>query len=884
MSRSRIRAFAALLTLLVLQSIRAYAAAPESNLFAAASKSFNDHNFERAEHEFAEFALAYTNSPLFSEALLRQGQARYHLKNFDGASQLLSSTLKAAGKLTDEYYLWLGQIAMARGGNTNYQEATEWFAKVQKEFPSSTNALEAAVQQATALSKLGQWPVLIQLLQQTNGIFQAAAKTNQTSKFVPRGDLLLSQALLAEKRYQDAEKNLERYGKLLLQDPEIRWQRQYLICRIQLADNRPEQALAGTINLLQIAVDEHLNDLRAESAAFRAGILEGLKRYDEAIIAYTNNLAEGVSIESQRQALFKITELSLFQNKLGPAAQTLQEFLARYPDAPTADLAWLSVGELRLREFLSSTNTPVTTVTSTNAPAVTNAVQQAQLAFSTLTTKFSKSPYVPKAQFNLGWCYWLTDNLAEARKAFTAASQTLALPVEQAQAYFKLGDTEFRLKDYTNAISHYETIIKRFVQPEIKSTLWEAALYQAVRASLAAGTPDLSTNAIAILLKEFPDGYHTDRAILLTGQVVNDGGNPGAARQLFAEFIQKAPNARLRPEIELAMARTLEQESKWNEAIQQYQHWVATFTNHTELPRAEYFLGWDSYRVGSETNAFATFTNLIARFPNSEFAPLAQWWVADYYNNNGKLLEAEYNYQLLGRSPGELGYQAQLAAGRVAFSRQSWSDATKYFTNLVNDAKCPQELRMQAYYAFGDTLVSQESPDTAAKLKDYQDAAAIFNTIETSASNRLAILACGSKANCLLQYVLKNQQTNELTNVIASFQKIIASNLADIKARSIAKMGIGVVLEKQNDPRKAKDQYLDVFYEKNLLHPGEQSSPFWKKKAGLDAARLAESLKEWDQAANYYRRLMTEFPELAPIVQGKILRIKQNSVAYDQHR
>ena len=86
-------------------------------LFAAASKSFNDHNFDRAEHEFAEFALAYTNSPLLAEALLHQGQARYHLKNFDGASQLLSSSLKTAGKLTDDYYLWLGQIAMARGGN-----------------------------------------------------------------------------------------------------------------------------------------------------------------------------------------------------------------------------------------------------------------------------------------------------------------------------------------------------------------------------------------------------------------------------------------------------------------------------------------------------------------------------------------------------------------------------------------------------------------------------------------------------------------------------------------------------------------------------------------------------------------------------------------------
>jgi len=271
------------------------------------------------------------------------------------------------------------------------------------------------------------------------------------------------------------------------------------------------------------------------------------------------------------------------------------------------------------------------------------------------------------------------------------------------------------------------------------------------------------------------------------------------------------------------------------------------------------------------------FTNLIARFPTNEFASLAQWWVADFYYRNARLPEAESNYQLISqRNHGtEIAYQAQLMAGRVAIARQDWLGASNYFSAIANDKSCPVDLRREAMFAFGDTLLFQDSTN---KLKDYRDAAAIFNDIESSSSNRLAILACGQKANCILQYAQNLQQTNELTNVVASFQKIVISILADATARSIAKVGIAVVLEKQGNWQKAKDEYLDVFYEK-LLRDGEKPNPFWTKRAGMDAARLAEAHGEWDQAFSVYKRLLDKFPELRELLQKKIFRAKENSIA-----
>jgi hypothetical protein len=123
-----------------------------------------------------------------------------------------------------------------------------------------------------------------------------------------------------------------------------------LICRIQFAEGLPELALQSSSNLVSLARQSAQRSLEAESVGFRARVLESLGRPEEAIAAYTNNLVAGVPPERQRQALLKIAGLSLMQNKIAEAARTMEDFLARHPGAPSADLAWLTLGEMRLRQ------------------------------------------------------------------------------------------------------------------------------------------------------------------------------------------------------------------------------------------------------------------------------------------------------------------------------------------------------------------------------------------------------------------------------------------------------------------------------------------------------------------------------------------------------
>ena len=222
-------------------------------------------------------------------------------------------------------------------------------------------------------------------------------------------------------------------------------------------------------------------------------------------------------------------------------------------------------------------------------------------------------------------------------------------------------------------------------------------------------------------------------------------------------------------------------------------------------------------------------------------------------------------------------------AGRTAMSRQSWTDATRYFTNLTSDLKCPPDVWARAMFAYGDVLMSMDS--ITNKQADYEQAIGVFSKIiETQPTNELAVLAIGQKANCLLQWAKVTQQYEP---ALAEYAKITNSPLANATVRSIARVGMGVVLEKQAEQKTGAEQsallrsalnlYLDVLYFEKDLREGEKPDPFWVKKAGLEAARLTESAQEWTQAIKIYERLRELMPALGPTLDKKAAKAAEQT-------
>ena len=361
------------LTLLLAGGARLCAASAADQAFRAARDAFQDKFYDRAEAQFADFTHKYPASPRLAEAILLQAVARLELSNYVGAIQLLSVPQGSAGTNADEYLFWLAQ---ANSGKGDWRAAADTFAKVVKDFPASLRCLEAVLREASARAALAQtepaeWRRVIDMLEQTNGVFQSAVRTNASGELAVQGTLLLSEAQLATKDYGGAEATLQPLAKHLLK-PRLAWQWQYLLCRIQKADGRMEAALQSTTNLLAQASSTGQTNLLAESVWFQARLFERLGRTNDALAAYQQNLADGVPAEPFCQALLKIAELSWKQGSIPEAAQTLEKFLARSPGASLADLALLTLGELRMHQYAPGVNFNAAAMVATDAASTNN--------------------------------------------------------------------------------------------------------------------------------------------------------------------------------------------------------------------------------------------------------------------------------------------------------------------------------------------------------------------------------------------------------------------------------------------------------------------------------------------------------------------------------
>jgi TolA-binding protein len=840
----------------------------EERAFGVATDKFNAHFYEPAEKDFGDFAQKYPNSIHLPEAILYRAQAKIYLGQFSSAISLLSTNQAHAGQLAP---LFLFSTARAHFENGDYARAATSFGDFVAKYPKSKQSLDALVREGAAYARLEQWPRVIELLEDTNGVFQQTVSAGAASETIAAGYLLLGEAQLAQGHLDRVGGILELLGKQPL-TTDLKWQQQYLAARQQRAEGHLDDAFVTSASLLASANATN----RAQGVAFQAGVLEQMGKLDEAVNAYTSNLSTNAPPDQQRFSILKIAELDLKQEKKLPdAVEKLEGFRAGFPNSPAADLAELTLGEVRLQQALAAS--------ATNAPGGTNFYGLALDRFDFLLNTWSNSPLAGKALLDKGWCLWGQQKIADSLAAFRDAAGRLSFSGEQAQARFKWADAQFQLKDFAGAITNYNYVAVNYANvPEVTDQgLIERALYQAGRAALAGNNRPAAAGAVQNILTWFPNGFAGPSMLLLTGQGLAEQNEPAAARKFFEQFEQLYPGNELLADVRLAVARSYEQEGKWNEAVTNYTDWTAAFPNHHLLPQAKFNLAWDNYMGGNETNALMLFTNFIAQFPTNELSARAQWWVGDYYFRQPDFLAAEKNYQLVFQNTNwafadlsNLTAKARMMAGRSAMARFRYDEAIGYFTNLLS-RDYPAELQVEATFAFVDATIGRADSTNKAV---YLDAAiqSLKTIPQTQSNSWAAAQAWGKIGDCHFDW--GSIDSSHYADAAAAYRTVVDYPQATSAAKNEARFMLGEVLKKQAELKtgdeqtallkQALDQYVDAFYQ-GWRDP-EKPAPLWTKKAGLAAAQLAESLQQWQSVYCVYAQLKTLLPVMAPVCDKKM--------------
>ena len=841
--------------------------AEETNAFATAFNLFSGHQYSFAENNFSNFLAQFTNSPHRAEAILYLARARLEQSNFNGAIDLLEANAAGANNQAREYVFW---IAKARLNAGDYERAAAGFSNYAKSFPDAPARLEAAFGEADARARMGQWGEVIRLLQPTNGVFHLAAADNAKSDFATMGALLLGEAFFAQTNYSAAEtvvRGMETNGLKL----DFRWQRQFLMCQIELAGGAAQAALNDSTNLLDVSFGSRH---QAESVFLRGQILEKLGRWAEALQTYLQNL-DSLPDSIQGQAVAKTAKLtvSLSTNAPFDAIQALN-LLALRPQTNGLDVVRLSLGELYLQAYL---HPPTPAVGTNTPPLLTNGLELALTNFTVVIRDFPLSPFCPKAHLDRGWCYWAAGKNREAKSDFADAAVRLPFSEDRAMALFKLADAEIADRDYEGATTNYNLLLTQYQKfPAITNGLFDLALYQLAEADIHRGDDEGARAAVKKILEWFPGNYFGDRGLLLVGEDL-DGrkSDYAAARKVFHDVAERSPDSPLAAEAQYAIARTYDHERNWPVAIGQYSQWITTYSHHPLLPEVEFSLGCAYDQAGMETNALILFSNYVVRFPTNAQAAWAQNWVGDYHFDRQDYPAAEKDYQVVFQKfgdAGELPWRARLMAGKSALAHLAVDDALKYFLDIVNSNNAPVAVTNQGTFALGDVFFQLFQANTNNQTNLYNAISALSRLTNGAPTNAIAIEALGRLGDYYQYWGDINSDTNKSMPSYAEAAKMYEA-VANLPAASVsaadrcqAEVGLGVIAEKQHAPEKALEHYFKVLYEADPA----RVDPYWVDRAGETAARLCEAQQKWDQAIRIYRRVIETAPALEPILEKKI--------------
>ncbi len=866
--------------------------AQSDKAFQVAGDLFEDKLWERAEREFGAFITRHPESDHLAEALLLQAQSRFQMKRYDAVVTLLTGKLAKAADRADQFRYWIAEAQLEQG---NFAAAADSYGELLRVVPGSPLGLRASYGEAFARLKLGEPAKVVTLLRNPEGHFQQAAMARPEDSLAVRGLLVLAEALQLQKEFRAAVEVLNGLAARM-PAPELEWQRQYLLAMVELAEKRIPEALTRTTNLITIASAAVKPELQASSLKLQAEILEqqspalAMEVYDR-IVAIKD-----VPGDRAREAVLKAVDLAIKANLLTNAIGRLESFVGR-TNAPlnaAMDLLVFTLGELHLKRYYQSV--------TNGGMADTNSLSLARMRFDGMIGVFTNSLLLGKAYLNRGWCLWEEAQapggearLPECLVAFQTATERLPISEDQAVARFKWADCQFLQRNFTNAVVTYSGLLAAYENlPAVKARWFDHALHQMVRASIEARDMSRAQRSMERMLAEFPASPLADQSMLLIAQSLLDIGDASKAREYLVTFEKRFPRSALKAETELKLARCYDAESDWASAIRAYDHWSSVFTNHPARPQAEFDRAMAHSRAGNGTNAFVLLTNLVAQFPASRLAPLAQYWVGDHYFSVGayELAEASYQDRVLiqnTNAPVELAYQARFRAGQAAYFRQGYRDSLRHCTNLINainlDTNAPPSLRPEAMFLLGEIRLAEPVGPNASPFEKYTNAIGAFRAVP--ATNWLAARSRGHIGDCYFQLGTINPQNYELaTN---EFAQVIELPDADVATRSQAEIGLGLVLEQQaleptrrpEESRRlrldALDHYLNVLYGKRLrTEKGEQPEMFWVNKAGLAAGVLAaERMGMLREARGIYERLQITLPSMKEIWIRKIEALEQ---------
>jgi TolA-binding protein len=811
----------------------------ENNLYRIAQAAYNDGIYDLAERQLAEFLQKFPDSERADAVALQLAQAQLNQGKWRDAVRTLQDALARwpAEKRPDGFRFWLGE-ALLRG--EKYAEAEARYTEVLEKFPRSAYRTQAHYGSALAQFKQSKFDDAAETLQRL-------VKLGPKGELAEETELLRGQIELARERFEQADGVFEATIK------KFPATRTFYRAHIWLAESLArrgqfDEALKGYAVVVDAfkskpaaaKTEKRVDAQLAAEAWYGMGWVHWQQQnFDPAAAAFSSALTVAQTPELKRDALLKLGEAYVRAGKLADGVAKLKAFLQANPADPIADEVQMTVADLLFGNGEFAAALP---------------------EYARLISQHPQSALRAKANFYAGAC---ADKLSQPndalkffQQAFESAGQTDTAMAEQ--ALFKLGDVQFGLGRFTDAINSYQRLISSYPA----SQLIDHALFQLGQSYQRTRNAEAAAVTYESLVEQFPHSVYAPEAQFQVGLIEVGLGNEEQARAAFTAVVEKFSPGEWADRAALANGESFYREGKYDEAIATFEKLIAAGLGTDLGERAFYNRGWCYLQQGQADKTLAEFTEFLKKFPQSQLAADVQFWVADYYMKQRDYIRSQENYQALVRDhpKSKLAETAQYYAARSAYARQDYKAAIELYEALLKTF--PQSgWRCDARFGQGDALT---------ELGQFDDALLVFDSlIKEFPDCYLLCEAQGRKGDC--QFTLARFEDAGISYRNA----LTCAREADPATRYQIHYKIGQSQEKAGKLADAFEQYAKPLYESLAVpDPTAPRERFWTCKAGLAAAGIKEQQQQWREAIKLYERLLDLCPDLKPLVEERIRKLR----------
>lgn len=258
--------------------------------------------------------------------------------------------------------------------------------------------------------------------------------------------------------------------------------------------------------------------------------------------------------------------------------------------------------------------------------------------------------------------------------------------------YYWLGQVLIEKAKWDDAASILTSLAEKEI---VRSDLRTEAFFSLAAVYEAQGNGNQATNALSKGIKLAPNGELKRKGGFELGRLLIDMGHWEAGIPVLKTHISASPDDPLAGTMQLKLAVSLLDHERYKEAVDEFQHYLETFTNTTGQAQAYDGRGWGLINIGLYAEAATAFSKAYSLFTESSRKERCLFKVGDAYFANGQYKLAAETYQrVLSEYPdSKLAPDALFQLGESMVHGNKLGKAEKIFLEIAE--KYPAQRRAE---------------------------------------------------------------------------------------------------------------------------------------------------------------------------------------------